>query len=73
MQWHAATQCSGLDLAPHGFIVAAGFGGVRATGPEAATRRGVHGRRHVAFEDHALALALDVWVRDGTAESRAWV
>src|SRR5829696_199085 len=53
-------------LAPHGFIVAARFGGVRATAPEAAARRGVHGRRHVAFEDHALALALDigVWDRD---------
>src|SRR5215217_3666192 len=53
------------DLAPYGFFVAAGFGGVRATGPEPATRRGVHRRRHVAFQDHAFALQLDVGVGDG--------
>src|SRR5215211_2400555 len=53
------------DLAPYGFLVAARFGGVRATGPESATRRGVHGRRHVAFQDHAFALELDVGVGDG--------
>src|SRR5688572_5236185 len=53
------------DLAPHGLIAAARFGGVRATTPETATRRGVHGRRHVAFEYDALALELDVGVWDG--------
>src|SRR5215213_5994729 len=54
------------DLAPYGFLVAARFGGVRATGPEAATRRGIHGRRHVAFQNYAFALELDigVWDRD---------
>src|SRR5215208_1594516 len=53
------------DLAPYGFFVAAGFGGVRATGPEPAPRRWVHRRRHVAFQDHAFALQLDVGVGDG--------
>src|SRR5688500_6187814 len=44
------------DLAPHGLIVAARFGGVGAAGSETATRRGIHGRRHVAFEYDAFAL-----------------
>src|ERR687889_937360 len=52
-------------LAPHGFLVAARFGGVRATGPESATRRRVHGRRHVALQNYAFALERDVGVGDG--------